>query len=507
VRQASRETKSLPIHRAVAKGHVDFRGPQAMGETNSLDVVFTAGKPPVIENRKPPRERAAATKQGIPRQAPAWDLQRCQRIEAEVVIDPENIEDAGLKTAVVHGPFKIHRPELVKGATDHTNGPVNIQGHRLLVTNEGRERQLVVLVGRMHGDKCVERARIEAGVAALEGQQIELDRAQSTMNVKGRTEVTWPLQSDLTGRQLQGTMLMNVGCTEGLTFNGREATFSRNVVVRLQDESRLSCDELIVGLDRPWSFNSDAPATERPEVSVVRSPGRVSVNMVEWEKSALARVVEAEFGSFEAHPKEGDGSFRGNGPGTVKQWQRGSFQFRVTPEASASANRPATSAELPWNFVKLKFEGTVSGNLRQQFATFDDRVKAIYAPVAQAQMEFDRQELSGSSESAKRAAWVGCDQLNVSLSEKKPGAPNGFVTLNAQGSVSMEAQKVQANAHQITFEQEKDIFELRGRGDQMASIYLDDDRGGGRVPGRVIQFNPTTRAHRIVEAGTVTGGR
>jgi hypothetical protein len=157
--------------------------------------------------------------------------------------------------------------------------------------------------------------------------------------------------------------------------------------------------------------------------------------------------------------------------------------------------------------VKLKFEGAVTGNVHQRFATFDDRVKAIYAPVTQAQMEFDRHELSGSSESARRAVWVGCDQLNVSLSESRPAAPNGFITLNAQGSVSLEAQKVQANAHQITFEEEKDVFELRGRGEEMATVYIDSGPTRGSVPGRVIQINPRTGAHRIVEAGTVTGGR
>ncbi|HVJ67709.1 MAG TPA: hypothetical protein VM510_06990, partial [Caulifigura sp.] len=196
-----------------------------------------------------------------------------------------------------------------------------------------------------------------------------------------------------------------------------------------------------------------------------------------------------------------------SGPGTIKQWQRGSFHFRVTPEASASANRPASSAELPWNFVKLDFEGKVSGNLHQRFATFDERVKAIYAPVAQAGTAFDRQALSGPSESAKRAVWVGCDQLNVSMSEGRPNAPNGFITLNALGRVELEAQKVQANAYQISFEEEKDIFELRGRGEEMASVYFESGPERGTVPGRVIQINPRTGTHRIVEAGTVTGGR
>ena len=499
------KTSALPIRRALAKGNVRFSALEAEGRTDSLDVLFAAGKPPVAATQKQrsqegePRTKRAATT------TPPWDLRLCQRIDAEVIVDPRT-NDAGVKTATVRGPFEIGRPELVKGATDPSNGAVTISGQRLDVTNEGDARQIVVLHGRMHGTKCVERARLRAGAAALEGQEIEFDRAQSTMHVTGQTELTWPVSGDLTGRKIAAAMLMNIGCADGLTFDGQEAHFTRSVVVRLDDESRMSCEDLLVRLNRPWSF-TEQDRGPRPEVALIRSPGRVSVNMVEWEKSALSRVVVAELGAVEVHPQEGDGSFTGSGPGTIRQWQRGSFHFRVTPEASASANRPAASAELPWNFVRLDFEGKVTGNLQQQFATFDERVKAIYAPVAQAQMEFKRNELSGSSESAKRAVWVGCDQLNVSLSKAGPTAPNGFITLNALGRVELEAQKVQANAYQISFEEEKDIFELRGRGEEMASVYFESGPERGTVPGRVIQINPRTGTHRIVEAGTVTGGR
>jgi len=496
---------SLPIQRAVAKGNVEFSGMEATGKTNVLDVLVVAGKPPVVAKQPSSRQPGQPEKKKAVSIAPLWELQRCDRIEAEVVIDPEN-QAAGLRTAAVHGPFRIHRPELVKGATDEANGAVTIDGQKMLISNEGDDRQIVALVGRTHGGKCVERASIKSGVASLEGEQIQFDRARSTMNVAGRTEVSWPVQGDLTGKQLATSMLMTVGCADGLTFDGREATFTRTVVVRMEDESRMSCDVLIVGLDRPWSFSGDDSKAARPEVSVIRSPGRVSVNMVEWEKSAIARIVEAELGAFELHPQEGNGRFHGSGPGTIQQWQRGSFHFRVTPEASASANRPAASAELPWNFVQLDFQGQVTGNVRQRFATFEDRVKAIYAPVSQAGTLFKRHALSGNTESAKRAVWVGCDQLNVSLTAQKPEAPNGFITLNAQGRVELESQQVQANAYQLSFEEEKDIFELRGRGEEMASIYFDSGPVRGRIPGRVIQFNLKTGTPRIVEAGTVTSG-
>ena len=498
-------TATLPVRRALAKGNVRFDALEATGRTDSLDVLFVAGKPPVAAGREKPEDRSQPGRKGSQKTVPPWDLRLCQRIEAEVVVDPET-QDAGLKTASVQGPFEIHRPELVKGATDQSDGPITIKAQRLQVTNDGDERQVIVLLGRMHGNRCVERARIEAGVSALEGQQIELDRAQSTMRVGGQTQVTWPVAGDLTGRKLQKAMLMNIGCVDGLTFDGQEATFSRNVVVKMEDESQMSCEDLIVRLDRPWSFKNETRG-KQPEVAVIRSPGRVTVNMIEWEKSFLARKVDAEFGSFEVHPQEGDGAFQGSGPGTIKQWQRGSFHFRVAPEASASANRPAASAELPWNYVRLDFEGKVTGNVHQRFATFDERVKAIYAPVGQAGTPFDRQQLSSETESAKRAVWVGCDQLNVSLSEPKPEAANGFITLNAKGAVNLEAQKVQANAYQISFEEEKDVFELRGRGEQMASVYFESGPERGVMPGRVIQFNPKTGTHRIVEAGTVTGGR
>jgi hypothetical protein len=505
-RKSSLAASRLPVQRAVAKGNVRFAWLEAEGGAGVLDLRFAAGTPPVME-RRTGKNRQAAASNGARITSPPWELQQAQRIEGEVVIDPES-RQAGLRHAIVEGPLKIHRAALASGATDPASGAVTITGLKLAVTNDGADRQLVVLHGRMHGERCVERARIAAGAAFIEGQRIALDRASSQADVDGQTEVCWPVSGDLTGRKLTNTMLMTISCADGLTFDGQEAAFSRSVVVKLQDESRLSCEELLVRLDRPWSMTAPTNPRERPEVSVIRSPGRVRIDMLEWEnKSTLARVVEADLGTFEAHPGKSDGAFTGNGPGTIRQWQRGSFHFRVTPEASASANRPASSAELPWNFVQLDFEGKLSGNLHQRIATFDDRVKAIYAPVGQARMAFARSQLSDSSESAKRGVWMGCDQLNISLTEPRRTAPNGFVSLSAQGGVSLEAQKIQAIATQITFEEEKDLFELRGRGEQMASIYVESEGGTGRVPGRVIQINPKTGSHKIVEAGTVTGGR
>ncbi|HVJ66823.1 MAG TPA: hypothetical protein VM510_02495, partial [Caulifigura sp.] len=234
----SERTPTLPIRRAYAKGAVRFNGLEAEGRTDSLDVLFVAGRPPVAATQKPQESNAQARGKLVTKTTPPWNLRLCQRIEANVIVDPET-NDAGLKMAAVYGPFEIYRPELEKGATDPSSGAVTISGQRLDVTNDGETRQIALLLGRMHGGKCVERARLRAGVASLEGQQIEFDRAQSTMNVTGQTELTWPVSGDLTGRQLATAMLMNIGCADGLVFDGQEARFTRNVVVRLDDESRM----------------------------------------------------------------------------------------------------------------------------------------------------------------------------------------------------------------------------------------------------------------------------
>ncbi len=478
----------LLIQRAVARGHVQFGAPEAIGTTKTLDVRFTAGRPPVVapRGRQAPSRGTAGRSPAAATEAPPWDLVTSERIDVDVVVDPSTME-AGVRTASVEGPFDLRRPELEKGATDPGRGAVQLVGHKLVVNNEGQDRQFVQLTGRGSATREVEPARVSAGMASLEGQRIDLNRADSAMNVRGAVQVRWPLTADLTGglatRTPAGSMLMDIGCADGLTFDGQTATFLRNVVVKLDDQSRLYCEELKVELNRRLGFDEARPPSERPEVRRILSPSRVRIEMYEFEKgSTLARMMKAELGRFEAFPQKDDGRFLGAGPGTIRQWQRGSFHFRVTPEASAAANRPASSAELPWNFVQLDFEGRLTGNLHQRYGSFTDRVKAMYAPVAQAQTIFTRQELSGNSESSKRAVWVGCDELNVSLSEPKPAAPNGFITLNAQGRVEMEGQKIQANAYQISFEEEKDIFELRGRGDEMASIYLEGDGGRGHIP-------------------------
>jgi hypothetical protein len=104
---------------------------------------------------------------------------------------------------------------------------------------------------------------------------------------------------------------------------------------------------------------------------------------------------------------------------------------------------------------------------------------------------------------------MGCDLLEVSLSQPRPQFPRGFITLSAQGKAELEGRTVHATAHQITFEQEKDIFTLRGRGSELANVYFDPEPGTtgqrGTLPGGTIEINGRTRATRIVDAGTVTG--
>jgi hypothetical protein len=196
------------------------------------------------------------------------------------------------------------------------------------------------------------------------------------------------------------------------------------------------------------------------------------------------------------------------GEGDVAEWRKGGIQIGVAPAASATANRPAESNELPWTYTHVNFKGRMTGNINQHYGQISERVKAIYAPVEKVKVPFARDDLSKATPSAERAMAMDCDVLKILLTETNDQSKPFLVSLEAEGHALLEGQAVQAIAHQLSYEQEKELLTLRGRGNEKANIFFVHDDGlseRNSIPGQTIQCNLTTRSVKIVDAGTFTG--
>jgi hypothetical protein len=383
------------------------------------------------------------------------------------------------------------------------------------MTNAGGHQQVITLLGfPSQGGRTAEPAHVRSGQTHVEGLQIDVDRASSRVNVRGRSLLQWPVDADFFGRDLAQQLLMNIECSDGMTFDGERAQFLTQVRVSLE-ESRMYCEELTATLDRALDFTNPERDT-KPKIREIECRDLVRIHVHEFEETQLVRYLDATLGRFRVDMESGE--FTGQGPGELDQWQKGGNNFDFAPRPAAMANRGAESAELPWSYLHLDFTGDATGNLRQKFGVVSQRVKAIYAPVEKVKTPFLQRDLSLTTPSAQRAACLKCDVLKVQMTEV--GASNAalkeepsrlFATLQAEGKASLEGHSVHANAHEMSYEEGKGLLTLRGRGNEKASVYFERENSTGSdrfaQSGRTIECIPASYSVRIDGAGTFSGAR
>ncbi|MBX3444800.1 MAG: hypothetical protein KF774_20535 [Planctomyces sp.] len=490
--------EGLPVRRIRADGGVLFDGPAAAGKAATLDVSLTAGRPPVIATAEDNSPRDEGSRGDRDKLSVPWVLQ-AGRITAEVIVDPETM-DAGPRSVIAEDNLRIERAASEKKGA--AGDALLMTGQRLTLTNLGGEQQVATLWGGRKAGS--ERAHFHSGELHLEGPEIQVDRAATRVQVIGRSLLQLPARADLLGRQMDAALRVDITSLDGLTFDGRRATFTRDVVVKL-DQSRLHCQELIAVMDRPVSFRDESAAAP-PEIQTLECRERVTINMHEFNKSQLVRHLEANVGRCLIDLKSGE--FTADGEGRVDEWRKGGMQLSLTPQPTASANRPAESRELPWTYAHLQFKGNVKGNIHQQYAEISERVTAIYAPVEKANVPFERQDLSRTSASSERAACMQCDVLKILLTDSQQADRPFLVSLEAEGRSVLEGRSVHANAHQMSYEQAKDLLTLRGRGTEKASVYFEPESGARErysASGGTIEVKPASRSVKVVGAGSFNG--
>jgi hypothetical protein len=388
-------------------------------------------------------------------------------------------------------------------------------GHRLTMTNAGANKQVVTLLGMpSQGGRTAEPAHVRAGETHVEGQQIDVDRATSVVQIQGRSLLQWPVDKDFLGAKLTEPLLLNIECSDGMTFDGEQAEFLKQVRVSLQ-ESRMYCEELTATLSQPLDLSAPN-RNAKPTIRDIECRDLVRIHVHEFEESQLVRYLDAQLGRFTVNMESGD--FTGEGPGEVDQWQKGGVNLDIVPPPAAMANRGAESTELPWSYMHLDFAGGATGNLRQKFGVISRRVKAIYAPVEKVKTPFSQKDLSLTAPTAERAACLKCDNLKVQMTEEKVEttgldgkATKLFATLEAEGGASLEGHAVHANAHKMSYEEWKGLLTLSGRGNEKASVYFESETATGSErfaqSGLTIECIPASRSVRIVEAGTFSASR
>lgn len=483
--QAARHRR-LPLHYARAEGHVLMAAPEFRVQTEVLRASFTkadvTSREKVAGNvgRAPAGRNAAEAQQDSDG---SWSL-RADEVQVQMLHDPET-DKSDVAEATARGRIEISRDP---GDGDADTQPLSISGEQLHLENGGGTRQLLTMTG--------EPVHIRQGDLHLEGRDVVFDRGRNTAHVQGRGMLRFPVESDLSGQQLEHPVPLDVQWQEQMTFNGLEARFFGNVVLKLNDghvnESRLYCEDLNVMLNETLSFTGDRPASREPQFKRVTCRDGVRTELYEWDGTRLNGIRVAELAEFTLEHETG--LLEGLGPGVISSWSRGNGRrISIAPDATAEANQPAESNEPEWEYTQVHFSENMTGNARQRTVQLHGRVRAIYAPVQHPREVFRRDELSGDSPNAGQAVWLGCDELAVALYPWQDRQNEDYAVFGATGHCELEGKLFRAVADLISFDQSKELFTLKGLGDRKASIYYQRNPGDQptRLPGQLIQFIPS----------------
>ncbi len=493
---------ALPVKRIVAQTGVAIVSPSVHIETQQLvaDVVpanlgdagAAAGGTP--QNAHTPSPFVGPTSSSEAKPDPV--LISAEHIVAQIAHDP-NTGKTDLASADATRGVTVRR--VVESANAHSSsdksaaqrGSFAVQADRLQLAND--QGQVLRLLGAP--------ARIRLAEGEIEGHDIVFRRQENQAEVFGEGALTILVPQDLEGKQLKVPQPLTVQWEEGMKFDGRRADFLANVRTRLAD-SLMRCEEMVLLLDRRLSFTEDNSSTSDVKIEELHCRKTVEAQYVTWDEGAkLVGIRKAALAEFSANLPTG--KFWAQGPGWVADWRRGqTMRVGLAPDASASANQPAESRKFDWEYMRLDFAGNIEGNHHEQYATLYDRVQVMYGPVSDPNMTINRDKIfSAETDQSRDCVWLGSDQLRVSLVDANVKDARSTIEVVASGNAELEGQRFRARAHSISYEEAKELFILRGRGND-ASIWHWSKPGAepAQATARTIQAVPGKR--QLVLDGT-----
>ncbi|MCA9081063.1 MAG: hypothetical protein KDA58_10925, partial [Planctomycetaceae bacterium] len=429
-----------------------------------------------------------------------------------------------LREAEGTGAIRIdhHSPEQIKIGKTTTQQELSVTGVGFLVRQSEQGDQTVTLVGRTaeNGD-VTEPAMLEMGTMRFGGGLVTLDRRNNVITVDGPGVLAFPVPVDLNGEELDEPAILEIKWRERMTFDGLQARFFGAVQASTESDaesiSRLECEEMLVELVRRVMFEQQS-SRPSPELKFLTCRHHVRIDAYTYTGTSLTSRRHAELAEFTVDRQTG--KFTGTGPGAVDDWTFDT-PVRLTPQAAPRANQPVNAKQPTWRYTHLKFHGEITGNFTESWAELADRVEVITAPVDKPSQTFSRHDLSGQTDQAANAAWLGCNRLRVTFpdvgsqhgAEEASASRSGTrsrkrqLELLAYEHTELEGQVFHATADEITFDEHRGRFILRGQG-RDARLHFQEAPGApiNTTENRLIEFIPSKPSITLDGSTGLNGG-
>ncbi len=473
------EPRRLEAERAVV-----LVSPQLVANCQKLEGTYDSKAEPRVGLSKPARPQATG---GSPAKSAAANPTNPFDVSADVIkvtLVPTVDGQADLSELWTEGHVVLQQSHGTE------KEPLRIAGNLVHVLNNGGVQQVAHISGHP--------ATVRDQGLFLEASSIHLDREENRLWVDGQGLLQLPVTKDLDGHTLADKAKLDVTWKERMAFDGQAANFVGQAVAVLGDR-RMMCQRMDVELDQQLSFTMDRKAAVDPQLLAVHC-----YDDVEFQNSSRAenssKLVEIQRAKvWELHVNRETGELRAQGPGWMQMWRRTqSTRNMLSPTQGAQANRPMQADLSEWEFTKVKFDGTMTGNLHRRYTSFRDRVEIVHGPVQHPQQTIERDALP------KKSGFMRCQELQV-MQAAAEGDLRGQIQLVGQGDADIEGQGFFAQADQISFDQSKGTYMLRGFGKNLARLWHQDGTGQDARETAVqrMEFNPDSKTLRV---DGITGG-
>ncbi len=371
--------------------------------------------------------------------------------------------------------------------------PVLITGDQIHLLDAAQPHAAVTVTGSP--------AHFEGGGLALTGSNINLNRGTNRLWIDGPGQTDVPLDRDLEGRPIQNAGPLTVLWQQRMSFDGKKAHFEGAVIAKTATQ-QLETETLDVILKRAVRF-ADPRTQPTPEVEQIICGGDISMENRTFDQYGLVSHDHIEVADLSIHLISGEMTARvpARGWGLLTSHRRSSGPLLpgLMPAVSDAGAQPDPAKD-PLNYLHVRFQKEITGNVHQRSATFHQKVQATFGPVRSWE-----ETLSGDNpdELGPRAAVLECDKLTV-VQMPQPGDSPPATELYAEGNTVVKGAIFTARASRMTYAQAKDQLILEGDGWTDAQLYYQAVPGGptSSFPAQKILFYPSTR--RVDAAGAKT---
>ncbi|MEX2168868.1 MAG: hypothetical protein WD851_06135 [Pirellulales bacterium] len=487
--RAGVEQMAILPDRLAATGRVEIQSPQLTGRTEELYAWFKS-----LAATTKPGANVVSSSTEQPQTGPptgaTYDI-GAAKIQLELALAGRQ---ALPKNLSCDGQVVFRETSALSGGEE----PMTVRGEQVRVEGIDKGARITVAGGGTGNDVTRGHATIVARGMTLAADKIQLDQQANRMWIDGPGEADLTVTRDLLGQEAAGASYpLHVRWRGGLNFDG-QAIELRDYVIAEGRNDWLQTKRLTAKLTHAIKFG-EGQEQQRAEVGEIICSEGVALDHRTVDVNGQQSHERAQLHTLTIN--QVTGVIGGEGPGWVRSVHFG--------QAASMLADPAVPAPRPentqLNFLRVDFLRGIAGNLKVRELRFQGQVRAIYGPVDAWEQELFANEAGGMPEGTvtleSEELQINEDPLAHRAAAAQPGAPQaGPFELKAEGNVRIEGGtaehgKFTAIAHIASYNQDKDVFVLRGNGQAPAALHLASKDGTTGAPsfGTITYYRQTGR--------------